>query len=140
MGTILCATRGGEESQDTQAGAIALAADRGDELVFLYVADVSFLDRIAAPVVVDVDLELEQMGRFQLTMAREQAAARGITAQTMVRHGQLRTELAAAAREVGATLIVLGRSRAGTAVFDEGALLAFADRLQAETGAEVRVL
>ena len=63
MGKILCATRGGEDSQRTQQAAIALAQERGDELVFLYVADASFLDRIAAAVVVDVQSELDQMGR-----------------------------------------------------------------------------
>jgi len=140
MGKILCATRGGEESAKTQAGAIALALERGDGLVFLYVADVSFLDRIAAPMVVDVKGELERMGRFQLAMAREQAAAQGIQAQAFVRHGHLQTELVAAAQELGATLVVLGRPREGASVFDDEALRSFATRLRAETGAEVRVL
>ncbi len=140
MGKILCATRGGEESEETQAKAIALAREQGDELVFLYVADASFLDRIAAPLVVDVEGELERMGRFQLAMACEQAAAQGVEAQAVVRHGRLQAELIAAARELGATLIVLGRPREGTSVFDDEALHSFATRLRAETGAEVRVL
>ena len=90
MGKILCATRGGEDSQRTQQAAIALAKEQGDELIFLYVADASFLDRIAAAVVVDVQAELEQMGRFQLAMAQEQAAEQGVDAQIAIRHGHLR--------------------------------------------------
>ena len=140
MGKILCATRGGDESEETQAGAIALARERGDELIFLYVADASFLNRIAAPLVVDVEGELDRMGRFQLAMACEQAAAQGVKARAVVRHGRLQTELTVVAREMDATLVILGRPRAGLPVFDDEALRAFVARLRQQTGAEVRVL
>ena len=119
MGKIICATRGGEGSRQTQDGAIVLAKERSDELVFLYVVDVSFLNTTAAPLVVDVESRLEQLGRFQLTMAQERAMAQGITAQAIVRRGQLRSELVAAAQEIGATLIVLGHPLMRTVVFDE---------------------
>ena len=140
MGIILCATRGGEESEKTQDTAIDLARQRGDTLIFLYVADPSFLDRIAAPLVVDVEGELERMGRFQLALACELASTQGVDAQAVMRHGHLQTELASAARELGATLIVLGRPRGEASVFDEEALLAFAARVRKETGAEVRIV
>jgi nucleotide-binding universal stress UspA family protein len=140
VGRILCATRGGEESRETQASAIGLAQERGDELIFLYVADASFLNRIAAPLVVDVEGELDRMGRFQLAMACEQAAAQGVKARAIVRHGRLQTELADVARELGVTLVVLGRPRAGVPVFDDEAFRSFVAHLQEHTGAEVRVL
>jgi hypothetical protein len=54
MAKILCATRGGEASYRTQDAAVALAKERGDELVFLFVADISFLNQTAAPLVVDI--------------------------------------------------------------------------------------
>lgn len=140
MGRIVCATRGGEDSQRTQRAAIALAKERGDELVFLYVADASFLDKIAAAVVVDVQAELEQMGRFQLIMAQEQAAEEGVSAEIAIRHGNLRKELVKAAQEIGATAIVLGRPQQETAVFDEADLEGFAAELRTKTGAEVLIL
>ena len=140
MGTILCATRGGEASYHTEDAAINLAQERGDELVFLYVVDVSFLNQTAAPLVVDVESRLEKLGRFQLAMAQERAAAQGIVAKAIVRRGQLRAELAATAHGIGATLIVLGEPLKPTAVFEETALQAFAADLQAETGVEVRIL
>jgi nucleotide-binding universal stress UspA family protein len=140
MGKILCATRGGEASYPTQDAAIALAKEQGDELVFLYVADISFLNRTAAPLVVDVESRLEKLGQFQLVMAQERAAAQGIVAQAIVRKGQLRTELVAAAKEIGATLIVLGRSLGPEAAFEDAALQVFATDLQTETGVEVRIL
>jgi hypothetical protein len=83
---------------------------------------------------------LERMGHFQLAMACEQAATQGIQAQAVVRHGHLQAELIAAAHELRAEFIVLGRPREGASVFDDEALHSFARHLRAETGAEVRVL
>ena len=140
MGKILCATRGGEASYFAQDAVIALAKERGDELVFLYVADISFLNQMAAPLVVDVESRLEKLGRFQLVMAQERAAAQGIIAQTIVRKGHLRAELVSVAKEIGATLIVMGRSLGPDAAFEDLALQVFAADLQTETGVEVRIL
>ena len=142
MGRILCATRGGEASHRTQDAAIALAKEQGDELIFLYVADSSFLNQTAAPLVVDVESRLVKMGEFLLLMAQERAAAQGISAQTVVREGRLRAELVGVARELEVDLVVLGRpvDRHQQAIFDETALQAFAISLQMITGAEVRIL
>jgi len=142
MGRILCATRGGEASRRTQDAAIALAKEQGDELIFLYVADSSFLNQTAAPLVIDVEARLVKMGEFQLLMAQERAAAQGISAQAIVREGKLRAELVGAARELEVDLIVLGHpvDRHEQAVFDETALQAFATSLQAVTGTRVRIL
>jgi len=140
MGMILCATRGGEASYPTQDAVITMAKEQGDELVFLYVADISFLNQTAAPLVIDVELRLEKLGKFQLVMAQERAAAQGIKAQAVVRTGQLRAELIAVAKEIGATLIVMGGSLGSDAAFNDVALQVFAADLQTETGVEVRIL
>ena len=83
MGTILCATRGGEESYCTQDQAIALAIEQGDTLVFLYVVDTHFLDNTAAPIMIDVEDELYNMGKFLLLMAQERAREQGVDAEKM---------------------------------------------------------
>jgi len=140
MGKILCATRGGEGSYATQDAAISLAKERDDDLIFLFVVDVSFLNQTAAPLVVDVEARLEKMGHFQLAMAQDRATARGIEAQAVVRRGMLASELVAAVRDLGVSLVVLGRPMRQTAVFEEDALQAFAASLQDETGVEVRIL
>lgn len=142
MGKILCATRGGQASYRTQDAAIALSKERGDELIFFYVADYHFLDKTAAPIVVDVENEIVKMGEFLLLMAQERAAAQGVAAQVMVRQGRLWAELVTAAKELEVDMIVLGRPMAQDqqAVFDEAALQAFATGLQTITGAEVRIL
>ncbi len=140
MGIILCSSRGGEGSEGTQDRAIALAIERGDELAFLFVADISFLSQMAAPIVVDVEARLEAMGRFQLAKAQERASDQGIEAEAMVRRGHYRSELVFAAQELGATLIILGRPFGHAAIFEDETLQAFADGLQDETGIEVRIL
>jgi nucleotide-binding universal stress UspA family protein len=140
MGKILCATRGGEASHVTQDAAIALAREHRSTLIFLYVADVRFLDKTAAQIIVDVDQEVIKMGEFLLLMAQERAAAQGIEAQTVVRRGRLRAELVAAAKELDADLIVLGRPLGAEAVFDDATLSRFAASLSTEAGVEVRIV
>jgi nucleotide-binding universal stress UspA family protein len=140
MGKILCATRGGEASYRTQDAAIALAKQRGDTLLFLYVVDLCFLNKTAEPIVVDVENEVAKMGKFLLLMAQERAAAQDVKAEAVIRQGQLRAELIAAAQELEADLIVLGQPTGDEAVFDEAELYAFAAELQAEAGIEFRIV
>jgi nucleotide-binding universal stress UspA family protein len=109
-------------------------------LIFLYVVDISFLNQTAAPLVVDVEARLEKMGRFQLAMAQERAAAQGISAGALVRRGQLQAELSAAARETEADLVLLGHPVGTEAVFDEAAIQTLATSLARESGVEVRVV
>ena len=108
-------------------------------MVFLYVADVSFLNTIAAPLLVDVESKLERLGPFQWATAQKRAATLGVTPQAIVRRGRLRMGLVVMAQEIGATLIVLGCAPGQTAVFGKTALRALAADLQAETGVEVRI-
>ncbi|MFQ6058386.1 MAG: universal stress protein [Anaerolineae bacterium] len=140
MGKILCATRGGEASYRTQDAAIALAKERGDELVFLYVVDLTFLEKTAAPIVVDIEGGIGKMGEFLLAMAQERAARQGVEAQTICREGRVRQEIKAAAVEEGATLVVLGRPAGETSAFIPEALQSFADEIQRETGVEVVIV
>ncbi|MBN1967341.1 MAG: universal stress protein [Anaerolineae bacterium] len=113
ISTILCATRGGEASVRTQMRAIELARERGASLLFLYVADVRFLDRLSGTMVVDVATELEHMGEFLLLMAKERAEKAGVEAATVVKRGEFRDALVSAAQEAEASLIVLGSPEEG---------------------------
>jgi len=140
MGKILCATRGGEASYRTPDAAIALAKERGDTLLFLYVVDLHFLDKTAGPIVVDVGNEVTKMGEFLLLMAKERAAEQGVVADTISRRGEVREELKKAAREETASLVVLGRPAGAESVFKLADLKAFAAEIQAETGVETRII
>lgn len=139
MDKILCATRGGEGSDRTQDHAIALAQERGSGLIFFFVADASFLSQLAAPMVVDIERQLEGMGRFQLARAKKRAATVGIEAEVVVHSGRFRPELVTAAKELCVDLIVLGQPQGQTSVFEDETMSAFAAALQAETGIEVQI-
>ncbi len=141
MGKILCATRGGEASYRTQDAAIALAQEQGDELVFLYVADVEFLDKTARAVRPDVVMaEMEKMGEFLLAMAQERAQRQGVQADYALRQGELREELKGAAQELSVDLVVLGKPAGEESAFVLEGLQAFADEIQAETGVRARII
>jgi nucleotide-binding universal stress UspA family protein len=141
MGMILCATRGGEASYRTQDAAIALAQERGDELLFLYVVDIGFLDKTERAVRPDVvTAEMEKMGEFLLAMAQERAQKQGVAASYVLRHGDLRRELKAAARDEVVDLVVLGQPAGTGSAFVSADLEAFAAEIGAETGVETRII
>jgi nucleotide-binding universal stress UspA family protein len=141
MGKILCATRGGEASYHTQDAAIALAQEQEDELLFLYVVDVDFLDKTARAVRPDVvTAEMEKMGEFLLLMAQERAQKQGVAATYVLRHGALRQELVAAAREEGVDLVVLGKPAGTSSAFVPTDLEAFAAEIEAQTGIKARII
>jgi nucleotide-binding universal stress UspA family protein len=140
MGKILCATRGGEASYRTQDKAIALAKEQGDELLFIYVADLHFLDKMAASIVVDVENEVTKMGEFLLLMAQERAREAGVEASLITREGDVRKQIKAAAVEEGVDLVVLGRPADETSRFKLEALRAFAAEIEEETGIPAVIL
>jgi len=141
MGKILCATRGGEASYRTQDAAIALARERGDSLIFLYVVDTHFLDRTERAVRPDVVAEeMARMGQFLLTMAQERAQAQGVQAEVRIRRGEVLEELKAAAREEGADLVILGRPGEEESTFRQVDLESIAREIEEETGVETRIV
>ena len=121
--------------------------------MFLYVADVEFLNKTARAVRPDLVMtEMEKMGEFLLAMAQERAQKQNVVASYILRHGRLRDELMAAVHEQGITAIVLGKPASNQSAFGPpdrtppsgGASLtrlrAFAAEIEAETGVEVFVL
>jgi nucleotide-binding universal stress UspA family protein len=143
MAKILCATRGGEASYRTQDAAIALAKERGDELLFLYVVDIEFLKKTARAVRPDVvTSEIEKMGEFLLEMAQERAEKQDVTADYVLRYGNLRHELVAAAgdEELDVALVVLGKPSGEESAFALAGLEKLVAKIETETGAEARIV
>ena len=141
MGRILCATRGGEASYRTQDAAIALAKERGDELLFIFAVDVCFLDKTARAVRPDVVAEeMSRMGEFLLAMAQERAQEQGVAADYLLRRGEFRDELKATASEEGVDLVVLGQPGGKGSAFVPADLEAFAAEIEAETGLETVIV
>lgn len=112
---ILAPTRGGEPSYPNQDKAISLAKEHGAELHFLYITDISFLDRLASPVLVDIEEELDEMGGFMLAMAQERAAQQGVEAKAVVRRGHFKDVLVGVAAELGVDSVIMGSPATGDA-------------------------
>jgi nucleotide-binding universal stress UspA family protein len=137
MATILCPTRGGEASYPNQDRAIALARERNADLLFLYVTDVRFLDRLASPVLVDIETELGELGEFLLTMAQERAEKVGVHAETEVRRGVFRQAIKEITQEHPVTAVVLGSAVRGTGHTTPAYLEELSQWILDETGVEV---
>lgn len=140
MATILYPTRGGPSSYPNQDLAIALARERGARLIFLYVSDVRFLDRVASPVLVDVEAELDELGEFMLTMAQDKAERAGVTADVAVRRGVFRDALKEMIAEHSVDTVIVGRSREDEGLTSHEYLEMLAELLQQEAGLQEMII
>ena len=78
MKTILYPTRGGQTSYSNQDAVIALAKEWNAKLIFLYISNVDFLEKLGhVSHTKVVQNELEDMGEFLLAMASERAEKAG---------------------------------------------------------------
>jgi len=140
MAMILRPTRGGEASFPNQDRAIAVAQERGADLLLLYVADVRFLDRFASAKLVDVESELEEMGEFLLAMAQERAEKAGVQAETVVRRGAFHQALQEVSQEYPVTAVMLGAAVGDTGVTTPDFLEDLTRWILTEIGVEVLVV
>jgi nucleotide-binding universal stress UspA family protein len=108
MGSVLCVTRNGEGGIRAQIEAIRIAKNRGESLIFLYIADSSFLNKLGGPIIVDIKEMLESMGRFILLAAVERASAEGVKAMSVVRYGVFEEEFPDVISEIGPSTIIIG--------------------------------
>jgi len=139
LGGIVCAIRGGPDSQPTIAKAIALAQETGLPLHFLYVVNLDFLSHTSSSRVHSISEDMHQMGEFILLEAQATAARLGITAQAVVRHGNVQDEIIGLCRDLDADYVVLGRPQAQgrESVFNRDLLKRFRERIERETRAKV---
>ena len=133
---ILCPTRGGKDSYPNQDRAVALAKERGAGLMFLYITNVEFLGLTAAPILVDVEHEMDEMGEFMLAMAQERAEKAGVTASTLVERGQFQHVLAEVIEAYDIDSVVLGSSSGETGVVTESYIEGLVEELGGSTGVE----
>lgn len=138
--TILAPTRGGKASYSNQDRAIEIAKEHGATILFLYVTDVRFLGRTAAPIVVDIETEIDEMGEFLLTMAQERAAMAGVKAEITVRRGVFREVLKEVIQEREIDAVVLGSSSEGTGFTTQDYIEELSAKMSALTGIEFIVV
>ena len=139
MSGIVCAVRGGPNSQPTIERAIGLAKETGLPLYFLYVINLDFLDATASSRTQTISKEMAQMGEFILLLAQTKAEAQGVTAQGAIRHGQVTEEIAAQCHVISADYLVIGQPRFEQEdnVFTAARHAAFIEHIEAQTGATV---
>lgn len=106
---ILCAVRGGPQSQLTVTRAVELAREHDAELVFLYVVDAEFLGyaTVGRPSV--ILKELRATGAFTMEMLRERVAHDGIDTDYVVHTGDVGRQIIESVRWQDADTLVMGR-------------------------------
>ena len=139
MSGIVCAVRGGPDSQPTILQSIALAQETRQTIYFLYVVNLDFLSHTATSRIHVVRQEMKEMGEFILLTAQAQAIEQGLDAEIVVREGQVGKEIIALCLSVQADYVVLGRPRgqADANIFTHERLNQFAEHIQQESHAKV---
>jgi nucleotide-binding universal stress UspA family protein len=141
MGSIVCATRGGEGSRAAQMIAIERAKASKKRLLFLYIVDPHSLDD-------DIDeslksallSELNWMGETLLRIAQKRADVAYLGSEVRIREGKVRDEIARFVQETDAELLVLGAPRGTTAnVFGDDAIERLANGIQQQSGVKVEI-
>ncbi len=139
MSGILCALRGGPDSQDTVDYAIHFAKEKKQRLYFLYVVNLNFLSGTSQVRRDNVAQELHRMGEFILLMAQSRAATLGVRADNLVRRGSVPEQILKACKEIDVKYLLMGRPQNDSEVniFDSGELEDFAQKAMEDCGAKV---
>lgn len=139
MSGIVCAIRGGPGSQPTIAQAIALAEKTSLPLHFLFVVNLDFMTHTSSSRVHTISRQMDQMGEFILLAAQAAAARQGVSAQGVVRHGNVGEEIIGLCQDIDADYVILGRPQERTegSVFPQHLLTEFGERVESETRAKV---
>jgi nucleotide-binding universal stress UspA family protein len=142
MGLIVCATRGGEAGRRTQERAIALAKERGDELVFLCVFDPAFAGDLSDALSEAVVQEQQWLGRTLMNVAQARARKQGVDAHAVARRGPVVENIEDFVRESCASTLVIGQPRVDSALdtFRLDNVQSCADQMVDDTGIEVVVV
>jgi nucleotide-binding universal stress UspA family protein len=139
MPGIVCAIRGGPDSQPTIEKSIEVAIETGQPIYFLYVVNLDFLTHTASSRVHIITEEMEELGDFILKSAQAEAKDKGAIAEAIIRHGKVGNMISAVCHELGADYVVLGRPRGKSKkdVFTHEQLVEYAQQVKELTGAEV---
>ena len=140
MTTILCPTRGGKESHPNQDFAIELAKEREADLLFMYVSNIQLISRVAPPIVVDIEEELDELGDFLLSMAQERAENSGVSANVTVRRGVFSEVLREVIVENKVNTVILGSSSQETGTVSYERLQELSEELSREMDVEFFIL
>ena len=139
MARILCAVRGGPDSQETIAYAVSLAKEQNARLIFLYVVSHELFLSSSNARGESIVKELSRMGEFVLLMAQSKAARVGVAAETFVRHGNISEQIMAACEENSAEILIMGKPKDenGVSFFAQETQETLAKSVESEYGVQV---
>ena len=141
MGSIVCATRGGAGSRTVQQAAITYARERSTDLVFLFVVDTYSLQNEEDELIRAVCKELVFLGQTLLRIAKKRAANYQVTADIVIREGEVKEEISKFIDERSAELLLLGAPRGTTdTTFGDDVIEQFAEAIHRDTGVEVEII
>jgi nucleotide-binding universal stress UspA family protein len=142
MSGILCPIRGGPGSKGAIELGIQLAKQTGEQLHFLFVVNLDFLNLTVTSRTQVLSAEMRGMGEFILLTARAKAEDEGVIAGCTVRQGDVMEEIMNLAKEIEASHVILGRPQREEAenIFTVDRLQAFVQRLEEETGSKVMLV
>jgi len=139
MSGIICAIRGGPSSQPTIEKAIALAHERNLHIYFVYVVNLDFMAYSSSTRLHTINDELEHLGEFILLTAKIKAEKTGVSAEGIIRHGDIREEIITVCREHDANFVILGKPRREDEkdAFSDNRLEEFIKKIEQNTNAKV---
>jgi nucleotide-binding universal stress UspA family protein len=139
MSVILCAIRGGPECQPAIAQAITLAQETGLPVHFLYVVNRDLLPGANSTQVRAISGQIRQMGKSVLRTALTWASTQGVTAQGVIRQGNVGNEIARLCRDLDADYLVLGQPQAQGEkdAFSKASLAQFIEQIEKQTETKV---
>ena len=142
MGLVVCATRGGEAGRRTQERAIALAKERGTELIFLCVCDPNFAGSLSKALSAAVVEEQQWLGRSLVSVAQVRAQEQGVEAGAVVLSGVILDSIEEFLCESGASTLVIGEAKIDSALsaFRHGMVQSCARHVEQNTSVEVVVV
>ena len=142
MGPIVCATRGGEAGRRTQERAIALAKERGTELIFLCVFDPGFAGTLNSALSTAIVKEQQWLGRALMGVAQARAREQGVEASAVILSGAVLGSVEEFLCESGASTLVIGQAKIDSAMsaFRHGTVQSCARHVEQNTSVEVVVV
>lgn len=141
MSSILCAIRGGPESQITLNHAIQIAIKESLILNLLYVVNLDFLSTITGVNSSIAEEELSSMGEFILEIAQEEAKEKNVETISHIRQGKVTEEIIKLANELNTDYIVLGKRKATEEhpTTEQSVVLDFIEKIKSETTAKILI-
>jgi hypothetical protein len=139
MSGIICAIRGGPASRPTIQKSIQLAVETGLPLYLLFIVNLDFLTHTTSSRIHRISKDIREMGEFILWTAQEEALAKGISAEAMVRQGNVLEEIVSLCQELKADYVILGKPQVQPGkenVFNEDRLDQFRRRIETQCSAQ----